>query len=252
MGDLLSLLHSATIFLLLNSFHPGRCGRSSKNRGKLPYNSAVANNEEAASLLSPVMSQLRRWSTPQSVYSHWSDSTPIGPSFPIHALAKPLSKFLYHRQATGIIAKMGGSPLSVETVEVLTTYLMFKDIFPSTRALVLDHLGARAFHSEADAQLVMNNVLGLVPELLSSSVPDIIYGICWLLNSLTRHKKLKATILCGLELHPHLVPFLNHRDLVVQSSAAYALGDLDRVETLLGHLFLSLAFTLCGKLTSTV
>ncbi|KAJ7906191.1 hypothetical protein B0H13DRAFT_2021508, partial [Mycena leptocephala] len=45
------------------------------------------------------MQPLRRWSTPQSVHSWWSDSNPTGATIPLHALAKPLMKRLYHRQA---------------------------------------------------------------------------------------------------------------------------------------------------------
>ncbi|KAJ7030861.1 hypothetical protein C8F04DRAFT_1112722 [Mycena alexandri] len=151
------------------------------------------------------MPKLRRSFTPQSIYSHWSDSTPVGPSFPIHALAKPLSKFLYHRQAIGIVAKNAGFALSLDVVEVLTTYLTFKDIFPSTRVLVLDHLGFRAKASERDAQIIMDSkVLGCVPELLSLSDPHILRTICYLLGSLARHDKLKAAMR-GLEFYPQLV-----------------------------------------------
>ncbi|KAJ7165372.1 hypothetical protein C8R46DRAFT_306160 [Mycena filopes] len=103
------------------------------------------------------MAHLRRWPTPQSIYSDWTDSRPPGATISIHALAKPLSKFLYHRQAIGIIENNRGTPLSKETADILTTYLTFKNILPSTRALVLLHFSLRAASSELDAQVIVES-----------------------------------------------------------------------------------------------
>ncbi|KAJ7737354.1 hypothetical protein B0H16DRAFT_1572277 [Mycena metata] len=187
------------------------------------------------------MSQLRRWSTPQSIHSHWSDSASIRPSFPIHALAKPLSKFMYQRQATGIIAENAGSPLSAETAEVLATYLTFKDIFPSTRALVLDHLDSRVLKSKEDVQTVADSsVLGLIPELLQSYTnnPPILRSTCTLVGDLAQHEGSKA-IMRGLELHPQLTSLSDHKDFDVQKAAISALDGLDAIEPLLDFFLLS-------------
>ncbi|KAJ7722984.1 hypothetical protein B0H16DRAFT_1599671, partial [Mycena metata] len=188
------------------------------------------------------MRPLRRWPTPQSIYSHWSDSTPIGPSFPIHAVAKPLSKYLYHRQAAGIIAKNGDSPLSADMMEVLGTYLTFvlsdyleamgpslfrfKDIFPSTRVLVLGHLIVRAEGSPRDAQVVVDfNVPGSVPELLLAPNRDIQSATSTLFRVLAHDDK---HTICS-----QLISVFNHGNLSVQRAAVDTLNDLHMVSALL-------------------
>ncbi|KAJ7457207.1 armadillo-type protein [Mycena galericulata] len=139
--------------------------------------------------------QLRRWPTPQSVHSWWSDSNPPGATISLHALAKPLSKFLYHRQASGFIAKGADSPLSRETVAILTTYLTFKDIFPATRVLVLTYLGLCAGRTEDDARAIVNgNALACTVELLQSSTPDIQRLACLMLQNINRHEPLREIV----------------------------------------------------------
>ncbi|KAJ7476919.1 hypothetical protein B0H11DRAFT_1304274 [Mycena galericulata] len=145
------------------------------------------------------MQPLRRRSTPQSVHSWWSDSNPPGATISLHALAKPLSKFLYHRQASGIIAKGADSPLSRETVEILTTYLTFKDIFPSTRALVLTYLGARAGRTEDDARAIVDGngiacAMACAAELLQSSNPDVFNLTCHMLQNIAQHQSLRNAV----------------------------------------------------------
>ncbi|KAJ7722822.1 hypothetical protein B0H16DRAFT_1599786 [Mycena metata] len=126
---------------------------------------------------------------------------------------------MYHRQAAGIIAENAGFALSAE------------NIFPSTRALVLDHLGFRARTSMRDAQIIIDSqVLGCVPELLLLSDPHIARTICDLLGSLAQHDKLKAAMR-GLEFYPKF-----HKSSEVQLSAANALIGLDMVEPLLPYL----------------
>jgi hypothetical protein len=99
-----------------------------------------------SSLILLFMQPLRRWSTPQSVHSWWSDSNPPGATIPLHTLAKPLSRLLYHRQALGIIAKRGDDPLSKDIVETLTSYLVFVPGTTSRRQLiVICGLGTRTY-----------------------------------------------------------------------------------------------------------
>ncbi|KAJ7758288.1 hypothetical protein B0H16DRAFT_649610 [Mycena metata] len=192
------------------------------------------------------MSQLRRSSTPRSIHSYWTDSASIRPSFPIHALAKPLSKFMYQRQAAGIIAQNAESPLSAETAEILATYLTFKDIFPLTRVLVLDHLASRVARSWQDTQVVADSsVLGSLPELLwlYTSSPAILRSTCALIRHLAWNEGPKAKMR-GLEIQTQLTPLSNHLDFGVQKAAFLALDAFDAIEPLL-DCFLWAARSIC-------
>jgi hypothetical protein len=70
------------------------------------------------------MPPLARTDTRASVHSWWSDSNPLlkGPTINLHAVAKPLMKRMYHRQAKEFIGKNRGNPLSTETVEIYSSY----------------------------------------------------------------------------------------------------------------------------------
>jgi hypothetical protein len=78
------------------------------------------------------MVPLRRWPTRESIRSWWSDSNSLGATIPLHTLSKPLLKYLYHRQALGIIVD-SRTPLSTDKIEVLTTYLEFVPRIASER-----------------------------------------------------------------------------------------------------------------------
>ncbi|KAJ6562435.1 armadillo-type protein [Mycena capillaripes] len=171
------------------------------------------------------MPPLQRSPTPQSIHSWWSDSNPLGATIPIHTLAKPLSKRLYHRQAIGIIAERRDSPLSKQTVEILTSYLLFKDILPSTRVLVLDHL-TQACNAEQEAQVVVEGgALGCTLELLRSSNSDILRSTCLMLESIAHHKTLKTGII-ELGLCKEIVSLFSHRNIDVQTAAVQALDSV--------------------------
>ncbi|KAJ7433417.1 hypothetical protein FB451DRAFT_327563 [Mycena latifolia] len=121
------------------------------------------------------MEPLRRWPTPHSIHSWWSDSNPPGATVSLHTLAKPILKQLYHRQAVGIIAARADFPLSNDTVEMLMPYLMFKHIFASTRAVVIGYLSLRAGKTEEEARIIVDgNILACTHELLQSSDPDLL------------------------------------------------------------------------------
>jgi hypothetical protein len=71
--------------------------------------------------------------THASIFSWWSDSNSLvryGPTINLHAAAKPLMKWMYHRQAKEFIRKKEDSPLSAEMVEIYWSYLPYVDILP--------------------------------------------------------------------------------------------------------------------------
>ncbi|KAJ6522653.1 armadillo-type protein [Mycena vulgaris] len=78
-----------------------------------------------------------------SVRSWWSDSNPTGPNINIHALAKPLMKLMYHRQALDYIAKHRDTLVSRENIEICASYLRFKYVLSITKIAVLRDLIAR-------------------------------------------------------------------------------------------------------------
>ncbi|KAJ7636727.1 hypothetical protein FB45DRAFT_1056026 [Roridomyces roridus] len=89
------------------------------------------------------MPTLERQFSLNSIHSWWSDSNPLlqGPTINIHALAKPLMKRMYHRQALAFIAKdTPGQPLSREMIDIYTSYLSCKYVLLETQLRVLEHL----------------------------------------------------------------------------------------------------------------
>ncbi|KAJ6597576.1 armadillo-type protein [Mycena vulgaris] len=167
------------------------------------------------------MTTLRRWPTRESILSWWSDSNSLGATIPLHTLTKPLLKHLYHRQASGIL---NASPLSTDKIELLRTYLTFKDISPSTQVLVLDYLRLRAWLSEVEAQMIVHgSVLTHVDVLLQSSDPDIILHTCRMLRKIAYYDSLHRDI---LKLNPcmRVVSLLTHRNTRVKEEAVNVLA----------------------------
>ncbi|KAF8196674.1 hypothetical protein K438DRAFT_738789 [Mycena galopus ATCC 62051] len=74
-------------------------------------------------------SPLARQQTRASILSWWSDSNPNlqGPTINIHTAAKPLCRFLYHRQALDFINQNRGSPLSPTILETYSSYFPYDD-----------------------------------------------------------------------------------------------------------------------------
>ncbi|KAJ7191388.1 hypothetical protein GGX14DRAFT_578970 [Mycena pura] len=174
------------------------------------------------------MEPVRRCSSRQSVHSWWSDSNPlrVGATIPLHTLAKPLMKEMYHRQALSFIAERALAPLSAEFVDILVTYLVYKDIFPSTRALVLAYLDFRARESEAEAQMVVDGcVLDCAVELLKSSHPGVLRRSCSILEGIARHHSLKRDVI-ELQSHLRLSPLLIHKSKLVREASFEALNQI--------------------------
>jgi hypothetical protein len=72
------------------------------------------------------MPPLTRTDTRASIFSWWSDNNSLlqySPTINLHAVAKPLIKFMYHRQAKEFIKKNKGNPLSTELLEIYWSYL---------------------------------------------------------------------------------------------------------------------------------
>src|ERR1700761_4359413 len=62
----------------------------------------------------PLMPPLSRFESRPSIHSWWSDSNPPGATFSLHAVTKPLIKYLYHRQARELVRTTQGIALSRE------------------------------------------------------------------------------------------------------------------------------------------
>ncbi|KAJ7641867.1 hypothetical protein FB45DRAFT_901212 [Roridomyces roridus] len=118
------------------------------------------------------MKPLQRVATRSSLASWWSDSNPLlhaAPTINIHALATPLMKWMYHRQAVAFIAKDApGQTLSTEMIEIYASYLACKYVSPETQLRVLEHLDASA-NSDRDTALEIcscSSAMGSITQML--------------------------------------------------------------------------------------
>jgi hypothetical protein len=71
------------------------------------------------------MPPLTRQRTLDSILSWWSDSNPPGPTINLHAVAKPLIRFMYHQQVLDFIKGIRGAPLSEDTLQLCWDYLAY-------------------------------------------------------------------------------------------------------------------------------
>ncbi|KAK7033421.1 hypothetical protein R3P38DRAFT_3265338 [Favolaschia claudopus] len=86
--------------------------------------------------MNPLARQLSR----VSLLSWWSDSNPNLQSpatINLHTMAKPLTRYLYHRQAMEIIQTYHGQALTAEILELYASYLPWRFISASTKAMIL-------------------------------------------------------------------------------------------------------------------
>ncbi|KAJ7143015.1 armadillo-type protein [Mycena epipterygia] len=167
----------------------------------------------------------RRPPSPQSIHSWWSDSNPTGATISLHTLAKPLSKYLYHRQALGVIERTRPWPVSKEILDDLTCYLEAKEIASSTKILILQDLDRRA-QKEAQAQVVVQeNVHLILIHLLHSPESSILESACTILGNLAVWRSGNAAIVdsnhCEL-----LVTLSKNGDPTVKRQAIYALSHI--------------------------
>ncbi|KAJ6461558.1 armadillo-type protein [Mycena vitilis] len=148
------------------------------------------------------MPPLHRCPSTQSVLSWWSDSNPPGATIPLHALAKPLMKLLYHQQASAVLARDNDSSLSKERVELLLAYVQFKYVSVGTKIKVLRHLAIRA-QSLVDARAIIDGQ-GITEELLASQDSGILDEVCATLANICAHSALIPSVV-ALKLVPNLV-----------------------------------------------
>ncbi|KAJ6585860.1 armadillo-type protein [Mycena capillaripes] len=147
------------------------------------------------------MQPLARQPSRTSLLSWWSDNNPglKGPTINIHAAAKPLARFLYHRQAMQFIKGISGVPLTRAVLEIYSTYLLCKYVSFDTQWQILRELENRA-RSESEASMIVESpVLAKVLKLLESPNADIRNKTCRLVLNLTSYEPTVSVI---LELNP--------------------------------------------------
>ncbi|KAJ7677019.1 armadillo-type protein [Mycena polygramma] len=86
------------------------------------------------------MQPLARQRSRSSILSWWSDSNPPGVTVNIHAVAKPLMRFMYHRQALDLIKNNKPGTLSSTLLEFYSAYLSCKYVSVATKGAVLGEL----------------------------------------------------------------------------------------------------------------
>jgi len=177
------------------------------------------------------MPPLSRQNTRTSILSWWSDRNPglQGPTINLHAAAKPLSRFLYHRQAIEIIRKNQGSPLSSATLEIYSAYFPWDYVSWSTKAAILLELAKRAEFSEADARAVVDSpVFPYVTQMLESPDARARSCSCMLIRSLASHECTVPAIF-GLYIPSgQLMSLLCDKDSRVISQARHILSQIMR------------------------
>ncbi|KAF8196698.1 armadillo-type protein [Mycena galopus ATCC 62051] len=171
-------------------------------------------------------SPLARQETRASILSWWSDSNLglKGPTINLHAAAKPLARFLYHRQALDIIRKNRYFALTPSILDIYSSYFPWDFVSWSTKAAILSELAVRisAFNARA---VVDSPVFPHVAEMLESPDARTRGASCKLLGSLGRHAPTAPAI---LELRPceRLWSLLSDKERRVVFAAEYSLYDI--------------------------
>ncbi|KAF7300853.1 hypothetical protein MKEN_01311400 [Mycena kentingensis (nom. inval.)] len=92
-----------------------------------------------------------------SVRSWWSDSNSVGATVDIHAIAKPLLGYMYHREVRKLLRLRENSQLSIQELQHLRSYLLYQHTRLETKALILEDLRDRVWRSP-DRQLHVADV----------------------------------------------------------------------------------------------
>ncbi|KAK7039973.1 putative G protein alpha chain [Favolaschia claudopus] len=147
---------------------------SAVSRPPASHASAVSHSLiSSPSMLQPLYAHQNSCS---SLHSWWSDSNPnlAGPTLNIHALAKPLLKVMYHRQAMEFIKQSRETPLTSETVAILSSYLPLNYVSTSTKISILEELVDRLdIDSNAIYPIVNSPLWPHLPQLLESGNTEI-------------------------------------------------------------------------------
>ncbi|KAJ6580906.1 hypothetical protein B0H19DRAFT_487893 [Mycena capillaripes] len=176
---------------------------------------------------SPSMQPLTRQETHSSTLSWWSDKNPglQPPSINLHAVAKPLMKLLYHRQAMAFIKRNHTSPLSSEIMATYSRYLRWTSVSSFTKAAILSEL-SNTCASPEDARTVVDSLrFWYLVEMLDSPAPRVRSSACRLLGSLASHGCTAPDI---AELCRRLQSLLGDKDTKVVLGANYALSQIPR------------------------
>ncbi|KAF7333278.1 hypothetical protein MSAN_02422300 [Mycena sanguinolenta] len=148
------------------------------------------------------MPPLTRQRTPDSILSWWSDSNLVGPNINLHAAAKPLMRFLYHRAVLDFIARPR-DVLTRDDMEIYCSYLAYKYVASETKCVILVELVKRA-QSHADAPTIADSIVSLAPELLASAQKDIQRLTCWVFGALAYQDRTETALLTYARLAPCL------------------------------------------------
>ncbi|KAJ7257953.1 armadillo-type protein [Mycena haematopus] len=178
------------------------------------------------------MPTLSRQESRPSIHSWWSDSNPglWGPTINLHTAAKPLSKFLHHRQALDIMRKNRDSPLSTPMLDMYSSYFPWDFVSWSTKAAILSELAERST-SEVEARAVVDSpVFPHAAQMLWSPNPRSRRASCRLLKNLASYN-FTGTAFLKLKACEQLVSLLRNEDPGVIADATSVLcGIADVVE----------------------
>ncbi|KAJ6522677.1 armadillo-type protein [Mycena vulgaris] len=163
------------------------------------------------------MNSLTRQQTLESVRSWWSDSNPTGPNINLHALAKPLMKLMYHRQALDYIAEHRFTPLSRGDMEIYASYLGFRYVSSTTKIAIL-----RELTWENDTDTVADILSSYLGFLLESRNTDVQGLTCDLLERLARRSP-NRTAAWAASVCKQLVSLLRDGSENVRADAFFAL-----------------------------
>ncbi|KAF7354213.1 hypothetical protein MVEN_01109000 [Mycena venus] len=170
------------------------------------------------------MATYHRVETCHSIHSRWSDSNSLWATIPLHTFAKPLAKFLHHREVTALLAKSRLLPFSAELLDLLAIYLESHEISSATKVLILRDLNIRAAQEGARV-IVEENGLHTLVSLLESTDPDILQASCNVLANLAMWTSFNDTIvkLCPFR---RLVSLVMHKNHSVCKRSLYTLSCL--------------------------
>ncbi|KAJ7850003.1 hypothetical protein B0H14DRAFT_2582206 [Mycena olivaceomarginata] len=170
-----------------------------------------------------------RQHTRTSTHSWWSDSNSLlvyGPTINLHAAAKPLLRFMYRRQAVGIIRGNRDSPLSTTILEIYSSYLPWNYVSWSTKSAILADLTERARSSEVEARAVVDSpVFPCIVQMLGSPDPRLRSCSCRLLGGLASNKFTAPAIL-ELETCARVVSLLHDKQPEVRREAMSVLCEI--------------------------
>ncbi|KAJ7282275.1 hypothetical protein C8J57DRAFT_1710490 [Mycena rebaudengoi] len=125
--------------------------------------------------------------------SWWSDSNRPGPTMNLHAAAKPLMRRMYHHQVLAFMKYNAKEQLSPLAAEISLSYLLSKDVSPSTKSILLQHLATRA-ETKEEASVVQSHMLYHLLEL--EDWKNVSLSLFALFKSLVRHENIGVET-CG-------------------------------------------------------